>query len=124
MTSTSASSSASPTGWTGPQCVKDANTRALTSESTALHRTLYNETSLPDRLDTTSNNPTMTIELCQSLCKAQSYTYCGIEYGGECYGDNTIHTDAPSGAGSVISNTNCNVACHGTPSLPFRVSLD
>ncbi|KAG4437093.1 hypothetical protein IFR05_007427 [Cadophora sp. M221] len=55
------------------------------------------------------NNDIMTVELCENSCKSAGYTLAGVEYGGECYCDNTIKNyGAPASDG-------CTMACHGNP---------
>ena len=52
------------------------------------------------------NYTTMTVEMCESFCS--TYTYAGLEYGGECWCGNSF------GAGSVVApETDCSFACGG-----------
>lgn len=52
----------------------------------------------------------MTVEACQTACKAAGYTYAGVEYSQECYCGNDLENDsgpAPDG------NAKCNMKCLG-----------
>ncbi|OCK86428.1 WSC-domain-containing protein [Lepidopterella palustris CBS 459.81] len=55
-------------------------------------------------------NTGMTVEFCISACASNGYSIAGVEYGGECYCDNSFknnHGLAPDGS------TGCNMACTG-----------
>ncbi|PVH72774.1 copper radical oxidase [Cadophora sp. DSE1049] len=63
----------------------------------------------------------MTVELCEGSCKNAGYTFSGVEYGGECYCDNSIKKyGAPASYG-------CTMACHGNAAElcggPNRVNI-
>ena len=66
-------------------------------------------------------NDVMTVELCEISCKNAGYTFSGVEYGGECYCDNSINNyGAPASDG-------CTMACHGNAAQtcggPDRVNI-
>lgn len=55
----------------------------------------------------------MTVALCTAACKAQSYSYAGLEYAAECYCGNSIGgTNGPAPDGLK----GCNMPCNGNAS--------
>ncbi|KAG8824612.1 hypothetical protein FRC19_001398 [Serendipita sp. 401] len=50
--------------------------------------------------------PEVTPLYCSHLCWAHGFLYSGVEFGRECFCDNTLER-----AGSAVSPTNCNQAC-------------
>ena len=52
----------------------------------------------------------MTVELCQAACHSGGYTLAGVEYGGECYCDNSVHN---GGGPAPDGNAGCNMPCNG-----------
>ncbi|BGP45756.1 hypothetical protein JCM10450v2_001586 [Rhodotorula kratochvilovae] len=61
---------------------------------------------LPNGLST----KTKTVEACLEACDAKSYSYCGVEYHGECWGANTLGTSSTAlGAGA------CGLTCNDNP---------
>jgi glucan 1,3-beta-glucosidase len=52
----------------------------------------------------------MAIEACQAACHDSGYSLAGVEYGQECYCDNTLqHGGGPAPDGGAL----CNMACAG-----------
>ncbi|KAL8280266.1 hypothetical protein RQP46_007380 [Phenoliferia psychrophenolica] len=49
------------------------------------------------------SNPAGTATACLKACNAAGFAFCGIEYGGECWGGDTLSATTPS--------TQCNMAC-------------
>ncbi|KAH8821809.1 beta 1,3 exoglucanase [Xylogone sp. PMI_703] len=67
-------------------------------------RTLGNGEAVP-------GGPTqMTVEACQTVCKAGGWSYAGLEYADECYCDNALRN---GGGPAPDGNTGCNMACAG-----------
>jgi hypothetical protein len=52
----------------------------------------------------------MTVENCESACKAAGYSLAGVEYSGECYCDNSFQ---PGGVIAPDGETGCSMACNG-----------
>ncbi|KAL8276300.1 hypothetical protein RQP46_011295 [Phenoliferia psychrophenolica] len=75
---------ASGSGYSSPLCKTD---------NSAGHR------ELPNYLGNTG-----TVTGCLSACKTAGFAFCGVEYGGECYGGDTL-------ASSATSSTQCTTAC-------------
>ncbi|EJT97858.1 hypothetical protein DACRYDRAFT_84208 [Dacryopinax primogenitus] len=92
---TTTSSFATPTfaGWTSLGCYVDASNRALNSE-------------YADSLQ-------MTLEICQSYCLSNGYSYAGVEYAEECMCGSSIQTG--SGQGVLATDGRCNMGCKGNP---------
>ncbi|GAA5847516.1 hypothetical protein JCM3766R1_005338 [Sporobolomyces carnicolor] len=74
---------------------------------------LINGRALPNGLSTANK----TVEACLNACASKNYTYCGVEYHGECWGANKLGTGSvPLGAGScgLVCNDNPLQYCGGT----------
>ncbi|KAH6706246.1 WSC domain-containing protein [Leptodontidium sp. MPI-SDFR-AT-0119] len=52
----------------------------------------------------------MTVEACNSVCQDSKYTIAGVEYGGECYCDNSYQN---GGGPAPDGNSGCNMPCNG-----------
>ncbi|KZT32073.1 WSC-domain-containing protein [Sistotremastrum suecicum HHB10207 ss-3] len=65
----------------------------------------------PRTLSNTIQPATKNVESCLALCKSAGYKYCGLEYGGECYGANSL---SGSGRGET-DDGRCSMACTGAP---------
>lgn len=93
ISSTISSASATSTslgGWSALGCYNDTvGTRSLGTE-------IY---SIP--------GASMTVELCLAACKSASFTFAGVEYGGECYCDSKIENYG------ALQTSGCNMACNG-----------
>lgn len=65
----------------------------------------------PDRIFNTSYTTSkgLTVEICSSLC--ENFTYFGVEYGNECYCDNTLPDHS-----LVTDKPVCNRTCTGNQS--------
>ncbi|KAF9459880.1 WSC domain-containing protein [Collybia nuda] len=84
-----------PSGWTALGCFTDArDSRTLRTAST---------TSLD----------LMTLEVCAGFCTRNFgvFTYAGVEFGRECYCDNTIREPAV-----IADDSGCNIPCTGDTS--------
>lgn len=77
---------ATPVGATNTQCFQEVDGRLLRGASIA------------------SDN--MTTETCTSFCKSQGFTIAGLEYGRECYCDNTYFS-------TPLQSGQCNMNCAG-----------
>ncbi|GAA5931862.1 uncharacterized protein JCM15063_001588 [Sporobolomyces koalae] len=67
---------------------------------------LVNGRALPNGLSTVNG----TVEGCLNACAAKNYTYCGVEYHGECWGGNSL------GAGSTaLGAGSCGLTCRDNP---------
>jgi glucuronoarabinoxylan endo-1,4-beta-xylanase len=49
-----------------------------------------------------------TIASCIALAKAQHYAYAGLQYGGQCFGGNTL-------GHALVTNTRCDMPCNADP---------
>ncbi|KAJ3273159.1 hypothetical protein HDU76_010841, partial [Blyttiomyces sp. JEL0837] len=49
-----------------------------------------------------------TVDSCQAAALAGGYKYCGVEYGGECWGDNQFRNTTSAWA----KGTDCNMKCN------------
>ncbi|KAE9371531.1 copper radical oxidase [Stipitochalara longipes BDJ] len=54
------------------------------------------------------NNNVMTVEMCQSTCMSAGFILSGVEYGGECYCDNSFQNYG------ALATDGCTMACHGS----------
>ncbi|KAF4624843.1 hypothetical protein G7Y89_g13327 [Cudoniella acicularis] len=81
-----------PDGWVSEGCYSDS----------VAYRTLANEVA------TAGGSSAMTVGLCVAACQSAGYVLAGVEYGGQCYCDNTYINGGPF---STLSN--CNMACNG-----------
>ncbi|KAL2065736.1 hypothetical protein VTL71DRAFT_3406 [Oculimacula yallundae] len=96
-TSSSVSASVSPTkavGWYSAGCYVDG----------VGSRTLRYGMQVP------GGGGSMTVEACNSVCQTSKYTIAGVEYGGECFCDNSYQN---GGGPAPDGNTGCNMACNG-----------
>lgn len=57
-----------------------------------------------------TNQATMTVEKCIDYCSTAGYSYAGLEYGTECYCDNTLRSDRAPVPGVMGS---CTMKCGG-----------
>lgn len=55
----------------------------------------------------------MTTEVCTTECSARGYTFAATEYGVECYCGNSMKKNSSDGAGILLDNQECNMACDG-----------
>ncbi|KAH8659256.1 WSC domain-containing protein [Tricladium varicosporioides] len=81
-----------PNGWVSEGCYSDS----------VASRTLANTVA------TTGGGSAMTVALCVDACHTAGYSLAGVEYGGQCYCDNTYINGGP-----YSSLSNCNMACNG-----------
>lgn len=92
-TAAAVASVAAPSGWSAMGCWTDqGNPRSLNGYK-------Y------------SSSSAMTYDSCTSACAQRGFTYAGIEYGGECFCDNTL-------AGSSAPAGDCNMMCNGDKTQP------
>ncbi|KAF4637471.1 hypothetical protein G7Y89_g616 [Cudoniella acicularis] len=92
-TTSSAAPTGFPSGWSSQGCwVDGVNGRILNYQQ-------------PD-------SKTNSLESCVQTCAGLGYTIAGAEYGAECYCDNFVY----NGGVLAAAQTDCNVACPGTPS--------
>ncbi|ORY75303.1 hypothetical protein BCR35DRAFT_292930 [Leucosporidium creatinivorum] len=61
---------------------------------------------LPNGLTTVNK----TIEACINACDAKGYTYCGVEYHGECWGSNTLGSQS-----TALGYGSCDLSCIDNP---------
>lgn len=61
-------------------------------------------------LNVQAANANPTVETCIAACAKSGYTLAGVEFGGECWCDNTLHN---GGGPAPDGNTGCNLACTG-----------
>lgn len=67
-------------------------------------------------LPTGVSNSAKTVQGCLAGCQAKNLTYCGVEYGGECWGSTKLPTGfQPSGADPVARG--CSMTCNGNSTL-------
>lgn len=52
----------------------------------------------------------MTVELCTAACLAGGFSLSGLEYGGECYCDTSLHN---GGGPATDGSAGCDMACNG-----------
>lgn len=75
-------------------------------------------------LNVQAANNAPTVETCISACAQGGYTLAGVEYGGECWCDNSLHNN---GGPAPDGNAGCNMACKGNSAEicggPNRLSL-
>ncbi|KAL7941069.1 hypothetical protein V8C42DRAFT_361317 [Trichoderma barbatum] len=64
---------------------------------------------LSDKNSTDLSPTGMTVEKCIALAQQGSYTYAGVEYGGECHMGNTLHNAA------AAAQNDCSTLCVGNP---------
>ncbi|PNS20725.1 Kremen protein 1 [Sphaceloma murrayae] len=55
-----------------------------------------------------NSNNSQTTESCLTFCKGNSYQYCGIEYGRECWGGPYL-----SSLSKKLDESNCSIGCGG-----------
>lgn len=60
-------------------------------------------------------NDSMTVEKCMTACGAAGFKYCGLEYGRECWGGNTLDSKLQS-ANDPSCAMQCDMPCGGNPS--------
>lgn len=57
----------------------------------------------------------MTVEKCMTACGAAGFKYCGLEYGRECWGGNTLDTKNLQLANDPSCAMQCDMPCGGNP---------
>ncbi|KAG8905538.1 hypothetical protein FRC00_013187, partial [Tulasnella sp. 408] len=61
------------------------------------------------------SDPAMTVDKCTSFCKSKGFTLAGLEYGQECWCDNTFE-NGTSAAQIKANDPGCSVKCSGNAS--------
>ena len=64
------------------------------------------------------DNDQMTVDRCLSVCTSLGNKYCGIEYGRECWGGDTLNLAGDTGAtpGRNVTDSQCSFLCPGQSS--------
>ncbi|KAL1855051.1 hypothetical protein Plec18170_004465 [Paecilomyces lecythidis] len=78
----------------------------------------YSDTTLKRTLSQSYNVAGLTVEKCQGVCQDNGYIYAGLEFGNQCFCDNSIDNGASltSGCGNVCSGDSAEI-CGGANAL-------
>ncbi|KAF3055332.1 Glucan 1,3-beta-glucosidase [Trichoderma lentiforme] len=95
-TITTSSSPPKQTGWSSLGCYSDN----------------VNGRTLANQVQVAGGASAMSVEACETACKAAGYTIAGVEYSGECWCDNKFEN---GGGPASDGNAQCTMTCSGAP---------
>jgi hypothetical protein len=107
LSSNSSSTATSTTSVTPPTAVPVVNPGVAGYSSLGCYHEPSGIRALTYEFDTIPQS----VEACLTLCEKSTYTYAGLEYGGECWCDNTLNAGA-----YIVGITNCSMPCNGNSS--------